>query len=354
MSTENEEIKKIFLKYLEREPTTDEYEYHAKDFAKNPALFERKVQECDERRSLMQSPKTAVLVSGHPRNLKFLKDFVDHRIYLKNVDLFIFSWDQWGSWGEETDLESASVADQIEEIIKNVPRVKKYKIESNKKWIEENPVDENIAFFRFSRVPEVFIKSQLYAISESFKLMESHMKETGAKYDVVLKTRFELGIQNFEVEQLKLDELKNSKLIFVPDAKDSAHAHPHPSYCVPCDIIYKKLNLCEVHIFEHANPICDLYAYGGYESMKKYCSLYFQYEKLCKKFEKSNIDLMNKINTPHKMDGNVYELPLAGHIEEYAIQFFFCSYPERVFSYYLKDYLLPRAEKIVLKWNFNR
>jgi hypothetical protein len=342
-STTRKNLKFLFNKYLERDPSEEEYETHSE---KNREDFEYRIQNCAERLELLKTPKVAILISGHVRDMDFLKS--SYLIKYRRVDFFIFSWDQLGIWGTETDLDRPSIKDYLEKEYKKEPRIKKYAIESNKDYIENNPIDPNIKFFRYSKVPEINIKSQLYAIMKSYQLMEDYVKETGTEYDLVIKTRFDMTVVDFNLTMDLISDINTNKIIFVPDHEKAGHAHPLPSFCLSCDKIYEN-GIKVTHIFEHQNIICDTYAYGSASSMKKYCYLYNHYEKLCKEFEEYNLSVMDRIRINYSRDGKNYVIPMSISNDVIAQRFLFCSYPERLFMYYLDDYLLPKAKHIIFR-----
>jgi hypothetical protein len=344
----DDDVRYLFDKYLERQPDDIELRLHT---GKDKVAFEKELETCDERKELERLPRVAVLISGHPRGMNFLK--TSHRISQKRVDFFIFSWDQQGNWGEETDLEKTSVRATLGQEYLRDPRIKKFAIESNKDYVRNNPTDPNITFFRYSRVPEINMQSQLYAIMRSYQLMEEYAREKGIKYDLVIKTRFEMGIKKFVLSQQMIDDVNSEKIIFFPNGKESGHTHPLPSYCTRCDNSYNQ-GIKVKHMFAHENPVCDTYAYGSMESMKKYCYLHEEYERLCKSFEAHNLDVIDKIGIQYKKDEQGNYIIQTGHNNDILGQkFLFCSYPERLFMYHLEDYLMPKAEHIVLGHNIS-
>jgi hypothetical protein len=112
--------------------------------------------------------------------------------------------------------------------------------------------------------------------------------------------------------------------------------------------MYYKHDLKTVHIFEHTNVICDLFAYGNIESMKKYCSLYLKYDELIKSFERSNLESV-KIHDKNltKVNGDYVLKGRDGHID--SLYYYNCSYPERLLQKYLKNYMLVQSKNVKLK-----
>jgi hypothetical protein len=290
-------------------------------------------------------PKVALLVSGHARTIDIVNSLNQHRI--QNIDVFVFAWDQWGSRATVTDLTINTDREEIENCIQNIYGIKKYIIANNNDFIKNNDNLE-IKYFNWMRYPEVFCKSNLYAISKAYELMEEYVKETGEGYDLVIKVRFENPILQFNLNPSLIEEINQNKIIYFPDG--SYHGHPLPSYCTKCQSMYE-MGFRKVHIFEHDNPVCDMYAYGSMSSMKKYCSLFYKYDQLCKKFEKHNLSMLEYLKTPHTKRGEGFILELNDRIHWESIFFYFCSYPERMLSFLLKDYMLLRAQDITFGWN---
>jgi hypothetical protein len=289
-------------------------------------------------------PRVAILVSGHPRTLKIIESI--NKINNKNVDVFAFCWDQWGHRTTEIDLKSFLDRDNIESIVKNIPNLKKYRIENNEDFVKSND-DFSIKYINWIRDAEVFVKSQLYAIAKSYELMEEYIKETGVKYDIVVKCRFENYIDRFDVDDQTINDINNNNIIFVPDG--ASHHHPFPSYCTKCQRIYE-LGYKTTHIFDHDNPICDVYAYGSVKSMKDYCSLFYRYDELCKQFEDHNMKMMEILQSPHTKRGEAFIVEKNDKTHQETEFFYFSSYPERLLAYILSDYMLLRANRITLGW----
>lgn len=335
------DIEKLFNEYLYRNPSNEEVERFSAYTYRN---LEKELAVCEERMEIENTPRVAILMSGHPRNLKMVDSL--KKLDSKFVDVFVFAWDQWGHRLTETDLTQYSDKENIENIIKDIPGIKAYKIESNANYVKRND-DKTIKYINWIRDAEVFVKSQLYAIYKSYELMEDYMKKTGVKYDLVIKCRFENSIVKFDTNKELIRDISENKIIFVPDG--NSHHHPFPSYCTICQRAYE-MGYKHKHIFSHSNPICDLYAYGSVESMKDYCSLIHQYDDLCKQFEEHNMKMMSILKSPHTKRGEAFIIEKNDETHLETELFYFSSYPERLFSYMLDDYMLLRAQRVVLGW----
>ena len=129
---------------------------------------------------------------------------------------------------------------------------------------------------------------------------------------------------------------------------NSDNNHSHPDYgtsCWACNNIYYKHKYKIPHIFDHTNVVCDTFAYGSYDAMKKYCSLYNNYDKLNKQFESENLKMLKITNgqrtVPHN---NQKDILIKNHLD--SLYFYRGSYPERLLQVFLKDYLLPESKII--------
>jgi hypothetical protein len=345
----------LFQKYLNRSPSGKEIIIHQK---KNYHEFINEISICQEYLELQKTaklvggtantkPKIAILISGHIRNNNINKSFEHLNDY--DYDVFIHTWDNFGFKGSETNLEDKVNADLVRNEILKIPNVKSYVIENNKTFIEGlEPVDFN--YFNFSS-PEVFIKSQLYSISQCYKIFEEYQITNNLKYDLVIRTRFENKFTEFLVDDELLEDLKQ-KIIFVPN-NDCGHEHPdsNSTTCLTCEKMYTQHNLKKVHTFDHTHIICDVFAYGNPKSMKQYCSLYDNYDDLNKSFEKKNHKILNNTDIKHTFKNNVCHLDMTyeGHID--SLYYLNCSYPERLLQFQLRNFLLPMSKKIKIKWD---
>jgi hypothetical protein len=109
--------------------------------------------------------------------------------------------------------------------------------------------------------------------------------------------------------------------------------------------MYYKHELKSVHIFPHTNVVCDIFAYGSFESMKSYCSLYEHYDQLNESLSEDNLKSFKDNNTSVKFRNGDYILEgHIGHVE--SLYYFYCSYPERLLQLYLKDYMLVESKSV--------
>ena len=330
----------LYDKYLNRNFTEIEWNIHGK---KDSHIFESEISSCEEHLNLNipTDIKIGILLTGHIRKKDILTGFINF-LSRYNYDVFIHTWDTIGLKGEETNLNSKITYDEVVNEIQQIPNVVKYVIENNKEYIDTL---ENITgYFNFSS-PEKFIKSQLYSVNSAFKLLEEHSHECDVNYDVIFKFRFDNDITSFNLFKSQIEDIKNNKIIFVPNS-DCGHSHlDNGTSCYACDNMYYKHGLKNVHIFPHTNVVCDIFAYGNFDAMKSYCSLYEQYDKLNESFLPDNLKSFETNNKIAKFTNGDYILENhIGHVE--SLYYFYCSYPERLLQIHLKDYMLVESKSI--------
>jgi hypothetical protein len=350
---DKKELKYLFNTYLNRDFTEFEWDTHGK---KSFISFENEIVNCVERKNLKNKPivlknkKIGVILSGHIRNgdvisaLNNLKDNYD-------IDVFIHTWDNIGLKGSETDIDGATNKKNVENAIASIVNVKDYMIETNKDFLLDikEETEKNL-YFNYSS-PEIFIKSQLYSVQKSYELLENYSIKNNIKYDCVIKLRFDLSFNSFAVDYDLISEINNHKIIFVTNSEEHFHAD-YGASCWACDNMYHKQGLKSVHYFEHTNVICDLFAYGSQEAMKKYSNSYSDYDSLNKSFIEENLKIIEekKLNIPKI--GNSYQLFPKGHVGHLeSLYYLNCSYPERIIQKRLKDYMLVETKKIKIKFN---
>jgi hypothetical protein len=342
----NEELSHLFRTYLRREYTPKELKIHG---GKTVQGLENEILNCVEYLNLLKNGaapshiKVAILLSGHIRKnsiLNGIKQFCNN----PNYHIFIHTWDNLGLKGNETSLNDPVVKSTVISEIEKYTNLKKYDVENNKTWIESQEIRNN--YFNYSS-PEIFIKSQLYSINKSYKLMEQYSTENNIEYDMVLKIRFDCDMTDFNLTNKTISDIKTHDIIFTPN-HDNQHTHmDYGTSCWACDSLYYKHNRKIVHIFQHTNVICDLFAYGSKSSMKQYCDLYNNYDKLNDSFFNENLKQFKKVpkNIIHEK-GNYNLKGYDGHVD--SLYYYYCSYPERLLQFQLKDYMLVQSRDIKL------
>lgn len=341
------QLRELFNKYLKRDCTPSEIKVHG---SKNYKSFEIEIANCDEYKRIngnfKSNNKIAILLTGHIRNMDILptiKNFCNGYDY----DIFVHTWDNIGIKGTETNLSAKVEKEKVENKLRDIPNIKEYIIENNKNFISN--IDRREEYFNFSS-PEEFIKSQLYSINKCFNLMLDYSKKENIDYKLVIKLRFDCKLTSFNVDEDLFNEINLNNIIFVPN-NDIGHNHmDNGTSCWACDNMYYKFNLKNVHIFEHTNIICDVFAYGSVKSMLDYCDLYNHYDDMLKSYNEENKKSLEKNNIKHTYKNGVYYVDPthSGHIN--SLYYLYCSYPERLIQKFLSNYMLVESRKIKLKF----
>ena len=346
-----DELDFLFRKYLNRKFSDYELQIHG---TKDYNDFENELLNCFEfknlKKNIVSGKKIAVVLSGHIRNRNVVQS-LNNICDTYNVDVFIHTWDNVGVKGRETNIEDPINLNLINETIHYIKNVKKFKIENNKNFLTKikNETENNL-YFNYSS-PEIFIKSQLYSVQESFKLLESYSIDNDIKYDCVIKLRFDLSFISFTLNDNLIDEMNNNDIIYVTNPEEHFHAD-YGSSCWACDNMYYKFGLTSVHYFEHTNVICDIFAYGSQKSMKFYCHSYDDYDNINKSFIENNLKTIENKKLNVNKIGNSYQFFPKGHEGHLETLYYIdCSYPERILQKRLKDFMVLKTEKIKIKFH---
>lgn len=348
-----EELGKLFKDYLFRDFTEREWKIHG---PKNYSDLETEILTCDERKKILNNlynqnnvnykfnDKIAILLTGHIRKNSILNG-IKLLCNNYNYDIFVHTWDNIGLKGSETNINDYLNKEYVISQVQSLPNLVKYEIENNRSYIESLP--NNTKYFNYSS-PEPFIKSQLYSINKAYKLFDEYRKENNINYRAVFKFRFDNEMFLFNLNEEILSDINKHDIIFVSN-NDSLHMHPdYGTSCWACDNMYYKHKLKDVHFFEHTNVICDLFAYGSVESMRKYCYTYDEYDKINEQFYEQNKNSLLKHNKNIKLENDVHKLlGNKGHID--SLYYYVCSYPERILQIVLKNYMLLESKNVKLK-----
>ena len=342
-----EELKHLFNLYLNRDCTTHEINIHGH---KKYDDFEQEISTCNKyiklNNGLRVNGKIAILLTGHIRNLNIIPT-IKNLCSGYDYNIFVHTWDNFGLKGTETDLSSKVDRESVEKELQKISNIKEYIIENNKDFITS--ITRSEEYFNWSS-PEEFIKSQLYSINICYNLMLEHSKKENIDYRLVIKLRFDCELTYFMVDQHLINEVNLNDIIFVPNY-DCGHDHlDNGTSCRACDNMYYKFGLKNVHIFEHTNVICDVFAYGSLKSMSFYCDLYNHYDSMLKEYVEINKKSLEKNKINYKLLNKTYYIDktIYGHIN--SLYYLYCSYPERLLQKFLNDYMLIESTKIKLKF----
>ncbi len=366
-----EQLTELFVKFLKREPLESDISSHIN---KNYDIFERELSRCEEFKKISKGEvvvtnsgpvtgKIAILLSGHIRKNNVANSIKKH-FSKYDYDVFVHSWDNVGLKGRETNIDDTVQRDYVLKEIQTIPNIKKLQLDNNKHFVKTIPAND-VEYFNFSS-PEPFIKSQLYSVFRSHELMEEYQKETGQTYRLVIKLRFDTEISKATFDKFLFDEVNNHDIIFTSDLD----CHHHESQgdnnsaagCAVCNKMYYTYKLKEVHNFEHTNIICDFYAYGSEKSMKTYCSMYTEYDRICGEYAESNKKQYKKNPAYVFKCDNVYNIrdvesncrcKIEGadnrksHV--HALFYYQPSTPERILQTLLRDYMCLKSLHMAAK-----
>jgi hypothetical protein len=158
-----------------------------------------------------------------------------HILSKGDVDVFVHSWEE-----------------DKRDIITNLYNPKVSLFEPQKYFTEFIDKNELNKLVTPSRSPQTVL-SHFYSIQKSFELLDS----TNEKYDIVIKSRFDLG---------RINRL-------------SAQTHPTPAQFInfQTDIVNDKLYQAFWLYFEQGPS--DVWFYGSQEIMKPFSTIYYELEK---------------------------------------------------------------------------
>lgn len=150
--------------------------------------------------------KIAVLLTGMPRyldrNKVLMKDFFNGH----EVDYFCHAWFNKNKKTEEKSWHKTNITidPDTEDKILDIFKPKNYLIESQRQF----ELPRNYNFNTSWPQPFFIVYSHFYSVKTANLLRLAYEKETGTKYDVVFKTRYDLFIGNkIRWEQYDLNKL---------------------------------------------------------------------------------------------------------------------------------------------------
>lgn len=298
--------------------------------------------------------KIAVCLSGHLRdyetNLSNIEKFLVKPL---NADVFIHTWDTLGKQKTLTSGRIGPIPDESKkydtDILNMLSNIKAKRIESNSEYLKNisSSLDKkefhlygqklNSQTFGGQAEPK-YIYSQFYSIYQSYKLLEKYSEDNNIKYDVVIKLRSDY-ILTSGIQSEDFDFIKDDKNIFIPSLPYSNHGHPSCCLCKH-GIDHEEAG--------HLEDVCDVFAYGSQETMKKYMSVYEHLDEIREKFIELNDQLIKNNSSYKVIVNNNFKLINIWDGINYTLN---CFYPERIFRYYLKNNnLLPsRLSGMVLR-----
>lgn len=343
------DIKTLFNDILYRDPTEHEIQYHV---SQGKSLEDKKneILSCQERLSnhstiINKVGKSklniALMLIGHFRRFddrfcKIWKDFKDNH---PDVDIFIHTWNEKGlrspfDWintnDEKPDFE------RIFDILRPITMIREdhikyldhfsliHRYPGKKLYLSLGQKVKNHKDF------SKFIASQLYSIQKCHESIISYQKETGKKYDIIIKLRADTVLYHPLVFQDKLPD----DVLFI---HSRSHFHRDGGRgCKMCDEEYKQH---EKRHYHHCNDVCDVLNYGSAHVMERYCNIYNHIGELMDLFDHDNsasLENNKELNKFVTKDGNIVYFGWCGDMTKNLK----LMYPERMIREYMKDYWL--------------
>jgi hypothetical protein len=174
----------------------------------------------------------AILLSGHTRTVE--KTAQSFNNSFRNLDKKIFCH-FWNTIGHTTpvwwNINGDGIKDKINPVcISNLYHPDKILVEEEKKFKTENILFNQVRGYEA-------VHSQWESIYQSYKLMEEYERENDIRFDIILKTRYDLYYETI----IDVSELNTSKANYIYFL-----ATPHSKTCkIYSDILY----FCNRNIF---------------------------------------------------------------------------------------------------------
>lgn len=285
------------------------------------------------------SARVAILLCGHLRTFRQTYPVIRKNLVLPmNADVFIHTWDTLGTQIVDTKygpIPDDSQRTDASEVYRLIPEIADLKMESNAAFIARAKVAGSKPYvfgqgsgggrWKMLSAKPVFIESQLYSVDSAFRLMEQHEVKVGKKYDLVIKLRSDMQVDNYSIDS---DGICGSDIV-IPSPPNSNHGHP---ICFACER--------GPHEGRHAADVCDVYAYGGRDGMGHYCSLWSNlesvYGRMC---QENEVNLKHPLALHGTVDGHI-AVPIWHNAETHRLH---CFYPERLFRIYLEGWHLKKG-----------
>lgn len=203
--------------------------------------------------------RIALLLTGHLRSFRNTHpSFEALRAALAGhgqVDVFAHTWDieesVTASWWKDHAGDAPPPPNVQEEEVKRLYGPVAYRIEPSRKF-EEIPVSIK------SIIPVSGLLSMLYSQYQAWKLMDTHVKETGAGYDLLVKMRYDLGYEIAPAFSTIIERGAKERTLFVPNSNP----------------------------YELTGACADIFAIGAPGPMEEYLRFYEHFEPTLRIYEK--------------------------------------------------------------------
>lgn len=364
------EFENIFLTYLGRKPTTSDWRSHSRksehelieEIKGSPEYL--KFTGFDPTDVTTKNSKIAILLSGNVRDLRVKEGLIQFCKNYPNTDVFVHAWEGQGKFKLGKHRRKIPIIDakKVGNLIKDIPNLVNYQIESNEKLIEQKfkSRPKGTIYFNMSS-PEWALKSQYYSVWKSFELCKEYAKQKDFKYDLVIRVRMDNEITGPFLNDQLLDYCNKYNMIFVANP-DAGHHHQHdPGLgCTKCSKMFyddQRKHPFAPHHGDHLNIICDILAYGSMKSMEHYCNLYNKMDEMWAEFSEYNLKIVEELKNIYINEDDIKglidwdeELQTYYVVDEYAAHHIFkCTFPEMLLKYYLKDYIVAYSRIFKVK-----
>jgi hypothetical protein len=137
--------------------------------------------------------KIAVLLSGKPRQLDLNKELMKDFFKGHEVDYFCHAWfNKTNNTNEKSWQDSFKIDSEIPEKILDIYKPKNWLIETQRLF----ELSRNYNYNTGHPQPFFIVFSHFYSLKTANLLRLAYEKETGVKYDLVVKLRYDLFIGN--------------------------------------------------------------------------------------------------------------------------------------------------------------
>lgn len=270
--------------------------------------------------------RVALCVSGHFRNLEMYRDWWAYISLFKNVDVYVHTWTDVGKRTSEKWIDASAAMLDLPTMVEMV-KPKAHLVEDVAPILEACSLKKQGRALYFAgcqkRIEDFskFIVCQLYSVQKSYQLM----KQSGVHYDVVVRTRADAVMKNFNPNTLLTLQMEINGQPAVYFNYGDSHVHPlYGGGCTQCEA-----TLDSHH--EHTNDVCDVFYYGNEKGMEPLMNMYDDSHSLADRFAVENAQKMADPSLDlvgsGQVDGSGEEFWVKPLAYERHIK---CIYPERM------------------------
>ena len=205
--------------------------------------------------------RIGLVLFGHLRSFRSTynsyKDFLRTLQQIGNVDVFCHSWDiedsVTPSWWKEHKPGDTPPATVNEEEIREKYKPVRYHIEPSRQFDESN-------YQAFGLGSVAGILSMLYTQQQAFQLLKDYEEQNNFRYDIVVKTRYDLLYEIAPAFTSLVNDAETNKLVYLPSSNP-----------------YELIGSCS-----------DIFAVGDRTEMVKYFSFCDNFKKALEIYKSKN------------------------------------------------------------------